>query len=539
VTDKAEKEICMATAPVVDSNVATSTYVTEERAGLVQVGNGFPPLTDRNQPSELGDEQLAQVVSDGLVNLAVVSERLKPYFFELRERFHKKPPTAEIHGCRSWDEFCTKVLQRTRRAVNYLLAGGNPASKRNSKPSGTVEQANGAEASADNGKPPFGISHSPIDGDPVWAKQEASRRILSWSDSYLKDFRPAEKREIAEDVIAKLRDAIEFEAPQPPPITGGPVPEPEPGTLEALRQRICRIADVEDIVKELREYTTGLLAPVLASHPYALRHWGSLSIERIGKGRIAVGDWLESVSGCGDRLKRLIGNPVTLGRVVGVDQLRRHKIRWHDGKRWSKPYSQFEGDGKVRVLFDWQAAEKYPEAFGTYPYDPEPPSPPASAPGLLTTAITPEQQVVSDDGLVPAETKSQLALSTGIEPESNSQTPSPDEQGETEKTPNTNSKRNKKVASEARAHESSEDITEVTPHGYSANLNRRPKNATEESQPWEIYRKVSGSKSFFCCRERSRQDAEARCWKLDRMAEEEEQNTPTTTLNAAAEAAAL
>ena len=39
-----------------------------------RVGNGFPPLTDRKQPGELGDEQLAQVVSNGLVSLAVVSE---------------------------------------------------------------------------------------------------------------------------------------------------------------------------------------------------------------------------------------------------------------------------------------------------------------------------------------------------------------------------------------------------------------------------------------------------------------------------------
>jgi hypothetical protein len=61
----------------------------------------------------------------------------------LRERFHKKPPTAEIHGCRTWDEFCTKVLKRTRGAVNYLLSGGNPASKRNPQGTGTGQQNDG------------------------------------------------------------------------------------------------------------------------------------------------------------------------------------------------------------------------------------------------------------------------------------------------------------------------------------------------------------------------------------------------------------
>jgi len=85
--------------------------------------------------------------------------------------------------------------------------------------------------------------------------------------------------------------------------------------------------------------------------------------------------------------------------------------------------------------------------------------------------------------------------------------------------------------------ESAEDITETTPHGYFAKFNRKSK---QESQPWEIFLSIDGAKPKFCCRERSRQDAEARCWKLDRMAEEEMQSTPTTTNNeAVAEAAAM
>lgn len=83
-----------------------------------------------------------------------------------------------------------------------------------------------------------------------------------------------------------------------------------------------------------------------------------------------------------------------------------------------------------------------------------------------------------------------------------------------------------------------EHITETTPNGYFAKFNRKPKGATQESQPWEIYLTIHG-KSKFCARERSKQDAEARCWKLDRMAEEEKQNTPATTNNEAAGAAAM
>jgi hypothetical protein len=85
------------------------------------------------------------------------------------------------------------------------------------------------------------------------------------------------------------------------------------------------------------------------------------------------------------------------------------------------------------------------------------------------------------------------------------------------------------VKSEAKAQESTADITETTPQGYYAQLNRKPKGATQTAQPWEIYKHVSGAKPAFCCRESSKQDAEARCRKLDRMAEEERQKTPAAT----------
>jgi hypothetical protein len=160
--------------------------------------------------------------------------------------------------------------------------------------------------------------------------------------------------------------------PVAPPIEGDPLPEPDPGTLEELRQRVLRMADVEDIRKALEAYTTELLGPVLATHPQAVGHSVWVRVDRPGTQRIAVGDWLESVGCCGDRLKKLIGHHVGLGRVVSFDQLNRPKVRWHGGQKWSKPYSKFGSDGKVRVLFDWQAAEKYPETFGTYPSDPDP-----------------------------------------------------------------------------------------------------------------------------------------------------------------------
>jgi hypothetical protein len=82
-----------------------------------------------------------------------------------------------------------------------------------------------------------------------------------------------------------------------------------------------------------------------------------------------------------------------------------------------------------------------------------------------------------------------------------------------------------------------EDTTETTPHGYFARLNRKPKNATQTAQPWEIFLDINGEKPKLCCRASNKQDAEAQMWKLDRMAKEEKQSTPTATNNEAAGAA--
>jgi hypothetical protein len=96
--------------------------------------------------------------------------------------------------------------------------------------------------------------------------------------------------------------------------------------------------------------------------------------------------------------------------------------------------------------------------------------------------------------------------------------------------PKPKSKRKAKARAKVResAKTITEDITETTPHGYFAKLNRRSR---QESQPWEIFLSIDGAKPKLCCRERSKQDAETRCWKLERTAEEEEQTTTTTTTN--------
>jgi hypothetical protein len=81
-------------------------------------------------PEELSDEELHHCLREGAKNLCLLATMLEPYYNELRSRFARKPKAEKLLGCRTWNEYCEKVLHRSRRAVNYFLAGGNPVEKR-------------------------------------------------------------------------------------------------------------------------------------------------------------------------------------------------------------------------------------------------------------------------------------------------------------------------------------------------------------------------------------------------------------------------
>jgi hypothetical protein len=80
-----------------------------------------PAKTRCVSPAKMKDDELAAYVETLTGRFTRLSEELKPYFSELRHRFHTKPKNAKIGGCASWDEFCSKKLDRTRRALNYFL----------------------------------------------------------------------------------------------------------------------------------------------------------------------------------------------------------------------------------------------------------------------------------------------------------------------------------------------------------------------------------------------------------------------------------
>lgn len=155
----------------------------------------------------------------------------------------------------------------------------------------------------------------------------------------------------------------------------------------------------------------------------------------------------------------------------------------------------------------------------------------------LYTLVSTVQKGIEWQGTHDYETANELPMGYGDWREVIAKKTEVMEVGEAEEAPKPKTKR--KAKSKSKPQESPEDITETTPHGYYAKLNHKPKGATQTAQPWEIYKQVGGAKPAFCCRESNKQDAETRRWKLDRIAEEEEQNTPTTTNNEAVEAAAM
>jgi hypothetical protein len=88
----------------------------------MSTGNRFPvPKT----PEERAEYVAAEFERCG--------RQIGTYVKQLRCDFRALKSGATIMGCRTWTEFCTKVLKRTTRAVRYIVAGGNPRWKR--KPS--------------------------------------------------------------------------------------------------------------------------------------------------------------------------------------------------------------------------------------------------------------------------------------------------------------------------------------------------------------------------------------------------------------------
>jgi DNA repair photolyase len=133
------------------------------------------------------------------------------------------------------------------------------------------------------------------------------------------------------------------------------VPEPQPGSLQELCQRVSRMADTDDMCPAVKKYLDDMFEP--------LRQQGinlsfTVSAGRRGRNRINFGDWVELV---GIRVEN------RLGKVVGNDKLDRPRVRWFNSGSWQSARSFIHNsDGKLHVFSPDEARDKFPDAFACY-----------------------------------------------------------------------------------------------------------------------------------------------------------------------------
>lgn len=373
-TNKNEKENSVVTAPVVDSRSSIEEMEREDcKLGSVaaarEAASSELNSSDGIPLDKLTQDQVCTIANEGefatlharskeigtqVMKFIWYFERYKPIVVAMKAKFAPRrgsharmevEPGIEV----TWAEYCARYYGVGYRWVEKQI-NGDYLSVPNED---AADAAHSANEQTDVDDPHTTIETQPSKKDKIIAQLQHK----------------------VDDLTAKLASAVSPAPPQPPPISGDPVPQPEPGTLEALRQTVYRTADTEEIKEALEKFLADLVTPLLEHHPYKPVHTVSVRVKRLEKRRAVVGDWVEYTGSGEKRLREQIGNDQpSLGRVVGEDQLGRPRIRWYNGAQWLKPYSLFYDptpEFGFRVLYDWQAVERYAEGFHAYPPDKE------------------------------------------------------------------------------------------------------------------------------------------------------------------------
>ncbi len=108
------------------------------RKGEPEITSGSKGLS-RSAPPIVAREKLAEKVEKLAVEAFRLQEQswkqlseLRPLIAQLRGLFMKLTPGEKIGRCRTWTEYCDRVLHRTDRRVRQILEGANPASEKHS-----------------------------------------------------------------------------------------------------------------------------------------------------------------------------------------------------------------------------------------------------------------------------------------------------------------------------------------------------------------------------------------------------------------------
>ena len=80
-------------------------------------------------------EKLALEAFGGYERSLKKLSELRPMIAQLREVFMNLKPSEKVSGCRTWTEYCERILHRTDRRIRQILKGANPASEKHSRKS--------------------------------------------------------------------------------------------------------------------------------------------------------------------------------------------------------------------------------------------------------------------------------------------------------------------------------------------------------------------------------------------------------------------
>jgi hypothetical protein len=103
----------------------------EEISGSTKLTSSAASIAEREKLAETVKKLIEEAFSPCFKKLT--ESRL--LITELRQHFMKLKLGETIAGCRTWTEYCAKVLRRSDRRVRQIMGGANPASEKHSRKS--------------------------------------------------------------------------------------------------------------------------------------------------------------------------------------------------------------------------------------------------------------------------------------------------------------------------------------------------------------------------------------------------------------------
>jgi hypothetical protein len=100
-------------------------------SGSMKLTSSVPLIAQREKLAKTLKKMVDEAFSPCLKKLI----ELRPMITQLRQHFMKLKSGETIAGCRTWTEYCEKVLHRSDRRVRQIMGGANPASEKHSRKS--------------------------------------------------------------------------------------------------------------------------------------------------------------------------------------------------------------------------------------------------------------------------------------------------------------------------------------------------------------------------------------------------------------------